>query len=445
MSVAYFIFVYFVVIYKHQYLTWWKMKKIFKNILILFIFAICCTALTACTGKDGKVYGKDKVLAYVKEQCPNEKYELVSVEQVASQPDNYEYTFVSKERDLTFKANSYLAAITIDASTTGFYEKHISCDYKYQVSSLYSNQVKEVLEKYEHYQPNHGWYYIDSFADIATAAQAIVAADQVYKPELEYNTPEFLKTVGLKSVHFVHYPSRQRREDHSTWKNIGDVGTNASLTYDEVYKKLADKYAQMVVDGQIIDDTIPDKYVQNLHRSRLNTIYLNGDEMLYAINRTEFSDWGHTTDDYKYVWYSYDRGQYMMVCDAGMLFKSSSVPMVVYEYVDAMFGQYTASTEENKGKYTSHAEWQIDGVKWTMDATMKSSENIGSFVVKRNGRPLDIDYITVGEDSSVRATFTVGLSVEDFAKLFDLSYEINEKEGYVSFLSPAFRDFIQKD
>lgn len=60
-------------------------------------------------------------------------------------------------------------------------------------------------------------------------------------------------------------------------------------------------------------------------------------------------------------------------------------------------------------------------------------DEVRSLEVRKNGSPLDFSYITVQEDVQVSATFCIGVSVEDFCRLFDLEYEIEEEQGKVIF------------
>lgn len=69
------------------------MKKFLFLCLTVFVAA---TMLTGC-GKQGRLYGKSKVLDYMQEKVPQEKYSLKSVEKVPDADVSTEiYTFQSK-------------------------------------------------------------------------------------------------------------------------------------------------------------------------------------------------------------------------------------------------------------------------------------------------------------------------------------------------------------
>lgn len=55
--------------------------------------------------------------------------------------------------------------------------------------------------------------------------------------------------------------------------------------------------------------------------------------------------------------------------------------------------------------------------------------------MKRNGETIPLAYKTVDEERNVGATFCVGVTAEDFCKLFDLRYTVDESAGKICFFS----------
>ncbi len=135
-----------------------------------------------------------------------------------------EYRFRADNRELSFTANSRLVPVTIDATQTGFYRREITCDYVNAVHELYLDDIYEVLQENEGYLKEHGWIYLLSFSDIDRAVDTILAADQIYRRELEYNPQEFLSSYPAASVHVVWQRSKQEAEEHETWVNLTDIG-----------------------------------------------------------------------------------------------------------------------------------------------------------------------------------------------------------------------------
>lgn len=60
-------------------------------------------------------------------------------------------------------------------------------------------------------------------------------------------------------------------------------------------------------------------------------------------------------------------------------------------------------------------------------------EGVVDLRVEKNGKPLDLTWYTVDQESDVGATFCVGLPVEDFCRLFDLGYAADEDAGCLRF------------
>ena len=118
----------------------------------------------------------------------------------------------------------------------------------------------------------------------------------------------------------------------------------------------------------------------------------------------------------------------MMVMDIGLTTDQMSIPLIIREYVTALGGTYRTSSQDEV--YIS--TWTIGGDTWIMEAEYDDNE-IRSLEVRKNGSPLELPYITVEEDIQVSATFCVGVTVEDFCRLFDLTYEIEEEQGKVLF------------
>lgn len=133
------------------------MKKCLAALLLTVL------VLVGCSGPDGEIYGKAKVLAYVSTLC-REPYTLVGTELVAQTPDDMRYDFVTNERGLAFSAHSTLVPIMIDASVTNFYRKSITCNYVQAVHELYREDVKAALSQGDTWLPEHQWMYLINFS-----------------------------------------------------------------------------------------------------------------------------------------------------------------------------------------------------------------------------------------------------------------------------------------
>ena len=215
--------------------------------------------LASCATIDSDVYGEEDVVDYVRSVCTDEEFELVSSEQVEDRPKNVEYTFRSRERDLTFTANSYLDNVTIDGSSTIFYSKEISCTYVSEVHELYRDRAVRILEELPTY--DDGWVGLLSFDDLDQVAEVMARAEEVYREELDYNGEDFLRGHPLLNVHLAWYPSQEDLEAHQSWINTADFGIIGLRSREELYQRLADKYAQMCVDSQLDElASIPEEH-----------------------------------------------------------------------------------------------------------------------------------------------------------------------------------------
>lgn len=390
--------------------------------------ALAAALLAGCTGADGEIPDRGEVLAYVDELCA-EPYREVSRELAAETPDDMEYRFET-DRGLHFTAHSYLSPVYIDASKTSFYTPEISCDYVSAVHRLYSDDVKASLSRCPLYREKDGWMVVLQLSDLDAAADAVTKADEIYAAELAFNSPEFLAQHPVASTHLAWYASEEAARAHERWVNLTDLAVTGQNDRETLYKELADRYAQLCVDGQITDSTVPAEYLADKHVSLLDTLKLDGRIMTYDLEDNPFSTYGLTTDDYCYAWYSDEAQTYRLVMDVGFATEQSSYPLINREYVRALGGHY--SLEIQGDRYRS--SWTIGENTWRMETLYKDGA-IRSVQVEKNGQPLELDLVTVDEDARVGATFCAGVSAEDFCKLFDLRFEADEPGRTLRFFS----------
>lgn len=396
-----------------------------RRILSLVLAA---ALLAGCTGADGKIYGKREVLDYVDSVC-TEPYDLVGTELVAEEPDDMRYDFVTRNRDLTFTAHSYLNPVMIDATVTSWYTKALSCDYVSRVHDLYRADIGAALAKGRTWLPDPEWMYAVTFADLDNITDTLLAADAVYSAELAYNPPEFLTEHPAATVHLVWQRSEAEALEHKTWVNLTDVSLTGQQDRQTLYDRLAGVYAQAVVDRQVEDDTVPAAVLAGKHRSRLDTLELNGTPMTYDTGDNPYNPYGLTTDRYLGAWYSYEAGSYLLAMDIGYMNDSSSFPLIAQEYVQALGGAYGRDTDD-RGR--SESGWTLGTDSWQMRSTYRDGE-VTDFTVEKNGQPLDLTWYTVDQERAVGATFCVALPAEDFCRLFDLTYTADEAAGCLRF------------
>ena len=399
-----------------------------KRIASLLLAVLLAGSAVGCVGADGEIYGEKEVLEYVDTLC-QEPYELLDSELIQQTPDNMEYHFRTTDRGLEFKANSYLSPIIIDASTTPFYTKEISCDYLWAVQELYYDEAAAKIAASSCCHPDTGWLYLTSFSQIDAVVDAILAADKVYLPEQEYNGLQFMRENPLMRVHLVWYPSQEAAQQNKTWVNITDLPVNGQNERQGLYDRIANLYAQLCVDKKIDDLQVPQNYLAGKHRSWLDQIELDGAKMEYADQDNPYNPYGLTTDDYLYSWYNEEEKSYMMVSDIGFYSDGSSMPLIIREYVRALGGQYSLRAEEDR----FFSSWTIGQNHWEMESVYE--DGIQSVTLTRNGKRIPLQYLTTEEDHNVKASFCIGLTADQFCSLFDLRYEVDEENGKILFFS----------
>lgn len=400
-----------------------------KKRFLFFAGMLLAVCFSGCTTVDGQPYGQGRVLAYVREAVPAEAYTLVSVEQVGESPANVEYTFRSEQRELIFRANSYLAQICIDTPTL-FYQKEISCGYDEAVWALYADQVSAEFAKSDLHS-GAGMELMD-FEDIGEAAETLFSASSVLSGELAYNGEEYLREHLAKTVSVRWYADAQARAESRSWVSVCDVCLDGLTTEQTYYDGIANAYAQKVVDGEIPDmGDIPTPYLENKHLSRLEHIFLNGTEMTYDQVDNPFSSFRLSTYQYKTCWYNSEMGTYMMAVDVGYHAESASFPLIIAEYVQALNGQWEMC--ENGLK------WSIGGDRWQLTCKRNSqAPYLTGLKLTKNGKAVPVSYLTASQDSRLDAVFCAALPLADFAGLFHLEYAVDEAAGCVYFTSAGF-------
>lgn len=398
---------------------------------LLLVIILTAVSLTGCLTKDSEIYGWDEVQEYVDSVC-DEPYELTEKQLIEESPDNMQYSFRSKQRDLSFTANSYLSPIYFDATKTSFYNRSISCTYISEVHRLYREELDEVLNECPYYLPDRQWMYVTSFSELDQVIDCILKADNVYRPEVRYHDSwDFLKKNPLASIHLVWISDEEDPQECEHWVNLTDLSVTGQNSREELKSKLYSVYAQKYVDKEISNgEDIPESYLESRHVSSLDYIYLNGEEMRYDLKDNPYNSYALSTKSFKKCWYNDKYDSYMMILDIGYLSDSTSIPLIIREYVYALGGNYEVHAEGTH--YVS--QWSIGNNTWEMQTDF-SDNTISRIQITKNGEPLEIDFLTVEEDSHVGATFCTGVTVQDFCSLFNLSFQAREENGIMEFTS----------
>ncbi|MBE5836039.1 MAG: hypothetical protein E7309_15595 [Butyrivibrio sp.] len=404
------------------------MKSVLKKIMILSAFFASLSLLSGCGSSTGSVPGKIAVYSYVKE-LTKEKVELIGTEQVCDDPLEIQYTFSSKERDLVFHVSSYRKPNYVIWGAPPFgYVKAIKDDYQDCIDEYYRTAIEQLFEDFT---SDYYGYLLEDADDVAHFAQAIAAANAIYSEEYSYNSKEYIDEHPYGSLH---------AQVIGIEGNLGidyyDID-GSEITADELEDDILTKIAQDVKDGKVASDIYSgtSEYVENMHISKLDHIYLDDEEMLYDNNNSEYVYYGLITDEYCYSTYNYDVDSYMMVCDAGMVAEYWGSPaLVIPEYVSRLGGTYELiSTDQEARDLDLECKWTIDSHTWHMTAhydekNEEYSDRLSDIKVTKDGKEVPL---TIYPSPDNRPLFT--LTVDDFCKLFDLTYTIDEEGRSVYF------------
>lgn len=267
-------------------------------VVACFVLALFAALIAGCgVPLDSPAPGKDEVLAHVEEVCPNESYELVSVEEVNELPQKVIYRFTSTERQLSFTATSEIVDPDPDPKFPTAPYPLVTCDYAEQVYDLYSD---EALAAYRtelarlrpdttSYTESNGMTLFRSYTDLEAIVEAAKHADAVYERELVYNPADWIREHASIGVHVGWVSDDASLATHDSWENVGATfGLSGAFSPAPQLDKLAGSYAQLIVDGAIpTDATLPARYFDGLHRRVLSHITIDGIEVPFGFDEVD--------------------------------------------------------------------------------------------------------------------------------------------------------------
>ena len=406
--------------------------------IVAFLLACVMVLLAGCGPADGWVYSKGAVKRHVRQLC-DEKVKIVKVDYVSESPREVDYYFESKERNLEFQVRSYRMGVGFPGSGTLGYQPHIDDNYVMQVHAYYKDRMDPIFKGIEEYTSAYRNPLVEKTEDVTAIAQVIYDANMVYREELKYNSKQFLKDYPYCYISVQAYTTDEEDSD-------GKVGfiqysiDGSKKSAKKIEKEIKFALAQGITDGRFSAETYSglEKITAKQHATKLEHIYLNDEEMLYDNNSSPYVYFGLVTDDYNYAKYDYDAGSYMMTCDVGMVADYWGSPaLVIPEYVDRLGGEYKLlSTHQEERKLNLESAWRIGDHTWHLKAKYKDrkddnySKQISKVKLYKDGKKVPLK-VYPGWDNRPLIT----LSAEDFCKLFDLTYTVDEEAGSIYFYS----------
>lgn len=420
---------------------------------------VISTSLCACKDIDEDPPSQEEVEEAVAEDVPSEHYHLVGMEQTGTLPQEYTYTYQSDERDLTFEAVSTLSEVMFDASVVG-YDDDIYVGYEDGIQEYYRQRMRDVVDGYEYRTVDEDGetfethVYITDDTDIPAASKVIAEMNSVYAEEERYNSIEWMRehpydkvSVRLTvSEYFdvedgddvldplyrdVDYPFDDATEENIYERSIAKGLHVMSISIDgtmpdasDVEKELTDAYSQMVVDGEILDDTPPEGYDIDRHRSSLKP-YLDGYEVEYEHESLLSSNTGGDA-----TW-SDEAGSYVMPVDFGVLVTVDGEETIRLSCIPE-FVKHPSSIDvkrEGDGKReTTTITWECSASETKSLSATGNGDRIDSVTYSHNG---DTRTIRIYEPQGN----TVKIAVNDFNDIFWLASYVDEDRIRIDFVS----------
>lgn len=262
----------------------------------------------------------------------------------------------------------------------------------------------------------------------------IIQAEDIYKEELAYNTAEWLQKNPAASVQVYYTFTDANGNDQK--RHLNSTQINGTHDYDSLYDRLTYEHVEKVKTGQISDTSVPLEQLRRYHVAVLPNLYIgdtNVSDTAYAaakgqnLNNNSRDQRGTKGGDFYSCYYYYPWNTYVVLLNTGLAGE---------EYAHKLAEAYTETLH-----YSCHVEYGKGEIEWntgtntvTIHAKKDVDGSLSFFAIYKNGDVLDIPYTTnTDEQSVVHCTYLAGISVDDFADLFDVTYEIDEIAGEVRF------------
>lgn len=430
--------------------------------LAVLLSTLCLLALAACVSEDSPAPGKEEVLERVSQDCPSERYELVSATETRERPQRVEYTFASRDRDLRFTAVSEVTPNTSSAVPfAGLPRKQVTTDYAWQVKQRYLDDVDAALADDLLFEPSGNTLFVASFADVAKTADALMRANDMYAAELAHNDAAWLEKNPVADVRIAWTGDVDAARLALSEDRLPDglvtlryVEVTGTLSRDDVYNQLAGDFAQHVTDGDIPDDPdLPDSLRDGLHVTEIWRVVVAGSELPLNLDASyddaPAGSEGETpalrrlrsSGDAPVMW-DEERGCYEIVVDFGreqidwdskghdLCFEADS--WTFSTVARALGGEYGRG-REGKGGYPTSFAWRVGEVAGKVTTSFDGHSG-GRVTLEATCEGGGMEYWRETVGSGQAGTLMVPL--DDLAALFGATARVDEETG-VAYIDPA--------
>lgn len=409
------------------------------NLTVLLVFTVMAVMVTGgCSSIDGDIPEKSEVLNEVKKTVANEKIELVSVESYSDErpkkkrPKKDVYYFKSTERNMTFQAESTLKPCGIDNAIL-YYIPVINVKYSEGVHELYLDRINKVLDKIP--KDEEGVYFYKSYNDLKNIAHILTEANEIYKEELKYNSAKWLEDNPVTRV-AIRFEWKNEKGQNE-WRVFLDELIDSSKSYDEIFDLISFKHTNYIMENNLEDNTIPEEQLAKYHKNYLKNVYIDkvnvsakgiaSDKAEQLVNSAEATLDNRNERNYG-CYYYYPWKTYIIRINLGLT-SEKCAPKLMEHYTKAL--NIPCEVKYDKGKI----KWENGADEWRLEAEYNEKDSADKVSFYKNGVKQEIRYLKPdGNNTGVGASYLIGLPIDDFAKLFDLKYEIDEKSDVVLFV-----------
>ena len=439
-----------------------------RRLAALLLAVLTCLITVSCgVPLDSPAPGEDEVLAYVRDACPTEEFELVSTEELQSLPQQVRYTFRSMERDLTFTATSEINEASYTLLPRGPYPS-ISCDYAHEVRVRYQDATEAALRDALAKRAPETCSYLDGngltlfcgYTDIDAVIDAATEAGAVYDPELAYNTADWIRENIAIDLAAAWVPEGENLADPDTWELVGDrFALGKTFDAGTARSSIAAGYAQLVADGIAPEDPdLPEELLAGRHRRVIPAITVDGDRIPFEFDAVGDSISYADGNPYQRAYVSSgdpiacrwndERERYEVLVDSGLIDGSWSEGAGTARrfkpgsWLITQMCRLTGGTASEEAGFS----WSARGIAGEIVA---GDGDIPFKIVANRIRDdqgswfsglldaVDDDFdIDLPNDSGVWTGQVMSyVDVAEFAGLFDMSYRIDEEAGVLELTS----------
>lgn len=382
-----------------------RLKTVFLSLSCIFmIFIIGCG--------DKNPPSEEQVLSYIEESY-GDSYKLISTEVKQDTEDESDLTVYHFQSEFGFDFDVIGGvAYTPPGKFPGYYSKYYNTDYMDKLHELIAVDIKNLIDKYSSEQIQITTEDADHSIDVTFETYSNIDSINKFIYELIslYQDKYKVKKEGLYHINIDIY----KDDKVFYWLYLSWL---IEVDEEKNLKELQLKYVEEIRQGEFIDSTVDEDMLTNMPRTVINNLIINGDQ--------------YTSDKYEPEFaYSVDEQEWLAIVGYGIILEYNGGVQdymqreIIVKYLD---GDYDIDDKNRITRYT------IGNDSYEIYFPYDSGDGIkGGYYFKKNNEKLNIKLCEIPRLwGGTGAVYYAYIKLSDWAKLLNMEYIVDNKEGVV--------------